>query len=80
MWVPQKKKKVKTDKQKEMNGMADERQRGKREVFNFFPLSFLSQILEFLTVGFRQDKHEKCSTRRGLRVSTRNARFHREFR
>ena len=75
-----KKKKDKTNKQKEMDGMAAERQREKREVLFFFPLSFLSQIPEFLTFGFRRDKHEKCSTRRGLRVSTRNTRFHREFR
>ena len=47
--------------------------------FNFF-ISFLSQIYENLTAGFRRDKHEKCSTLRGLRVGTRNTRFHREFR
>ena len=48
--------------------------------FHFFLLLVLFQIPEFLTVRIRRDKHEKCSTRRGLRVSTRNTRFHREFR
>ena len=46
----------------------------------FSSISFLSQIHEFLTVRIRRDKHEKCFTRRGLRVSTRNTRFHQEFR
>ena len=46
----------------------------------FFLLLVLSQILEFLTVKIRRDKHEKCCTRRGLRVSTRKTGFHREFR
>ena len=34
------------------------------EIF-FFSLSFLSQIHENLIVGFRRDKHEKCSTDEG---------------
>ena len=42
--------------------------------------SLISSIPEFLTVGFRWIKHEKCSTRRGLRVGTKNTGFHREFR
>ena len=50
-----------------------------RRFFSFYFLSFLFQIPEFLIVGFRRDKHEKCSTRRGLRVSTKNTGFHREF-
>ena len=48
--------------------------------FSFFFLLVLSQIPEFLTVRIHRDKHEKCSTRRGLRVSTKNTGFHREFR
>ena len=47
--------------------------------FNFFLYKFISQIYGNLTVGFRRDKHEKCSTQQGLRVSTRNTGFHREF-
>ena len=43
-------------------------------------LNLLSSILEFLTVRIRRVKHGKCSTRQGLRVSTKNTRFHREFR
>ena len=50
------------------------------EVLIFFILFILSQIHENLTVGFRRDKHEKCSMRRGLRVGTRNTGFHQEFR
>ena len=49
------------------------------EILIFFLLNLLSSILEFLTVGFRRVKHEKCSTRRGLRVGTKNTGFHREF-
>ena len=41
----------------------------------FFLLLVLSQILEFLTVRIRRDKHEKWSTRRGLCVSTKNMGF-----
>ena len=53
----------------------------KREIFKFFFYSIrFSQIYGNLTVGFRQDKHEKCYMRRGLRVGTRNTRFHLEFR
>ena len=52
-----------------------------QKMFLIFLFSnLLSQIYENLTAGIRRDKHEKCSTRRGLRVSTRNTRFHREFR
>ena len=54
-----------------------------REIFYFLIFYFsnlIYQIYENLTVGFRRDKHEKCSTRRGLRVGTKNMGFHREFR
>ena len=50
-----------------------------REVSFFLVFIFsnlLYRIYENLTVEFRQDKHEKCSMRRGLRVSTRNTGFH----
>ena len=46
----------------------------------FFLLLLSSQIHENMTVGFRRAKNEKCSTRRGLRVGTKNTGFHREFR
>ena len=39
--------------------------------FIFFYLYLLSQIYGNLIFGFRRDKHEKCSTRRGLRVGTK---------
>ena len=53
----------------------------KRENFLIFFYSIrFSQIYGNLTVGICRDKHEKCFTRRGLRVGTRNTRFHREFR
>ena len=48
--------------------------------FSFFFSNLLSQIHGNLTVGIRRDKHEKCSTQRGLRVGTRNTGFHQEFR
>ena len=48
--------------------------------FSFYSLSLPSQIHENLTVGIRRDKHEKCCTRRGLRVGSKNKGFHREFR
>ena len=82
MWVPPtEKKKNKNTKREIERKDQTERQLGKKEIFflNFLSL-FLSQIPEFLTVGFWRDKHEKCSTRRGLRVSTKNTGYHREFR
>ena len=57
-------------------GRDDERQSG----FLFLVLNIISSIPEFLTVGFRRVKHEKCSTQRGIRVRTKNTGFHREFR
>ena len=51
-----------------------------RDFFSFFFFLLSSQIHENLTVGIHRDKHEKCSTRRGLRVGTKNKGFHREFR
>ena len=47
--------------------------------FNFSILNLLSSIHGVPTVGFRRAKHKKCSTRRGLRVRTKNTGFHREF-
>ena len=49
-------------------------------IFFSFIFNLLSSIPEFLIVGFCRVKHEKCYTRRGLRVGTKNTRFHREFR
>ena len=57
-------------------------QRGSNEgerFFNFSLLNLLSSIHGVPTVGFRRVKHEKCYTRRGLRVGTKNTGFHREF-
>ena len=69
---------------KSQNGWEDE-QTGesveeREKIFNFFLSSFLSQIYENLTIGFRRVKNEKCSTRQGLCVGTKNTGFHREFR
>ena len=83
MWVPpkekekEKKTKQKT-KQKKEDGMniSESVREERKKNFNFLS-SLLSQIYENLSAGFRRDKHEKCSTRRGLRVSTRNTGFHR---
>ena len=63
MWVPLGKKKKKRNIIVR-NSETDRTKFEKREVlfFYFFSLSFLSQIPEFLTVGFCRDKHEKCST------------------
>ena len=52
----------------------------RKKIFKKILSLFLYQIYENLTDGFRRDKHKKCSTRRGLRVSTKNKGFHREFR
>ena len=78
MWVPLKK----NIKGKLSNG----NDRGQRErvtrflFFFYFSSSLLSQIYGNLTVGFHWAKNEKCSTRRGLCVGTKNTGFHREFR
>ena len=81
MWVPLDKKKKKTKaktKQKESEGTVEAWEKiSQREKKKF--LFILSQIYGNPTVGIRRDKHEKCSTRRGLRVSTRNTGFHQEF-
>ena len=77
MWVPLKEKK----KNKSQNGSGawkNENQRGRGFKFFFSYIRF-SQIYENLNFGFRRDKHEKCSTRRGLRVGTKNKGFHQEF-
>ena len=58
-------------------------QRGSNEgerFFNFSLLNLLSSIHGVPTVRFCRVKHEKCSTRRDLRVGTKNTGFHREFR
>ena len=76
---PTKKKTKQTMKMKEADGIGSVE--NLREYFRFFFLSIrFSQIHKNLTVRIRRDKHEKCSMRRGLRVGTRNTRFHREFR
>ena len=80
MWVPLKKKKK--TKQKGRRPCVREKDKWQRVDFlKFLFFSNLSsQIYENLTVGIRRDKHKKYSIRRGLRMGTRNTRFHREFR
>ena len=75
---PTKKKKIKQTTKE----MKTKRKESVSEGENFkkkFLSSLLSQIYGNRTVGIRRDKHEKCSTRRGLHENTRNTRFHREF-
>ena len=43
-------------------------------IYIFFSL-VISQIYENLTVGFRWAKNEKCVTRRGLHLGTKNTGF-----
>ena len=82
MWVPHKEFKKKRSKNKKLRETKRGGERsGKESFFIIFFLNYVhSQILKFPTIGFRRDKHGKCSTQRGLRVSTKNTRFHREFR
>ena len=78
------KKKKKSEGTAEAWEMISQREKKKKNIYIYiyiyFFLFILSQIYENLTAGFRQDKHEKCFTRRGLRVSTKNTGFHVEFR
>ena len=74
----EKKKKKKTQTKSLLSFIQGDKQTAEMKVLKFFfSISFISQILEFLTVRIRRVKHGKCSTRRGLRVSIRNTRFHR---
>ena len=59
IWVPHKEKKKNKTKH-QMNGRKRHRRESgeERRFFSFYFLSFLFQIPEFLTVGFRWDKHE----------------------
>ena len=70
MWVPLKKKRIQND-----SGVwKKENQRGRG--FNiFFSFIRFSEIYGNLTIGFRREKHKKCSTRRGLRVGTKTLDF-----
>ena len=60
---------------KEMKGK--NRREGKFILFLFYKL--LSLIHRVSIVRIRRAKNESSSTRRGLRVSTKNTGFHREF-
>ena len=83
MWVPLEKKKKQNQNIKGEMGKDVRVTEKRKEFFSFcfyFILRFFSQIQGKPSVRIRRDKHGKCSTRRGLRVSTRNTRFHREFR
>ena len=53
---------------------------GERNFKFFFIFKLLSSIHGVPTVGFRQVKQGKFSTRRGLCVGTKNTGFHKEFR
>ena len=48
-------------------------------IFYFFLLSLLSSIYGNRTVGIHWVKNEKCSTRRGLHMSTKNKGFRLDF-
>ena len=81
IWVPLKEKEKKNkSKHSKSNWCKDLREvASRRRVFFlsfFFFYSFFSDLRKF----DRRDKHEKCSTRRGLRVGTKNKGFHRKFR
>ena len=78
IWVPLKKRRRKNNKPLGRTELKESM--GMREKILIFSLYlFLSQIYENLTDRFRRDKHEKCSTRQGLRVGTKNKGFHLEF-
>ena len=51
-----------------------EEENGRRIFFIFLFILFAS--FSDLRKSDRRDKHEKCFTRRGLRVSTKNTGFH----
>ena len=74
MWVPLLKIFLKK-KSKEDGDRRESVKKTEGERFFFF-LSLLSSIYGVLTVGIRWVKNEKCSTRRGLHVSTKNKGFH----
>ena len=77
----EKEKKIKVKNLKKQNEMKESRTELREFFFfSFFLLLVLSQIPEFLTVRIRRDKHEKCYTRRRLRLGTKNTGFHRKFR
>ena len=83
MWVSLKeneKKKLKTKGRRPTEECSERKTDDREELYFYFLLFISSHIHENLTVGIRQDKHEKCSTRRGLHVGTKNKGFHREFR
>ena len=75
MWVPLKEK----EKKMKMKAKGRRRTEDARQAERYL-IFFLSQIYGNLTVGIRRAKNEKCSTRRGLRMGTKNTGFHREFR
>ena len=76
--IKQKPNKQKKEKGNNANGVRENEISEEKKIL--FLLFKFSQIYENLTFGFRRDKHKKCSTRRGLRVRTKNMGFHREFR
>ena len=79
MWVPHKELKKIRNQLKKKEGQ--KQKRAEKLFFSFFFLILgFSHIQGKPFVRIRRDKHGKCSTRQGLGVSTRNTKFHREFR
>ena len=64
MWVPHKKKtKQRMKRKNKMEAGTIQKGRGGEKIIDFFSLYFIYHIYENMTVKFRRDKHEKCSTR-----------------
>ena len=59
--------------------VAEQRDERERVLFYFLFSSLLFLIHGVSTFGIRQAKNESSSTRRGLRVSTKNTGFRQEF-
>ena len=78
MWVPLSIKKNKKNKRDQVVQNQEFVQRAERLVdffYFFFLLKLISSIHGVPTVGFCRVKHEKCSTRQGVRVGTKNTGF-----
>ena len=71
-----KKKEIKTKKKhRKVKRAWERRERNERDIFYFFFFSFLSQIYENRTVGFRKRKMQSSSTHRELCVGTKILEF-----
>ena len=76
IWVPLKKNKTQQNEAERTNRRGEPKTEREKNIYIFFISLLSSQIHGNLTVGFRRVKNEKCSTRRGLRVGTKNTGFH----